>query len=84
MKHQVLDCRGMNCPGPLMATTKQMQKIKPGDVLEVWADDLATEFDLPAWCQKAGHTMLSKGIRDDYYCYLIRKKSPVQEAGGRK
>ncbi|WP_406676490.1 sulfurtransferase TusA family protein [Neomoorella carbonis] len=74
MARKVLDCRGMNCTGPLMATARKMQKLKPGDMLEVWVDDLASEFDIPAWCQQAGHTIVRKEIRDDYYSYLIRKK----------
>ncbi|MDN5347203.1 MAG: hypothetical protein PWP65_767 [Clostridia bacterium] len=69
----LLDCRNLPCPGPVTEAVKKMRELKPGDLLEVWADDLAAEFDLPAWCRKAGHG-LTVEHREDYNVYLIRKK----------
>ncbi|MGI9860099.1 sulfurtransferase TusA family protein [Moorella naiadis] len=74
MAAKILDCRGMTCSGPLMATVKRMKRLRPGQLLEVWTDDLAAEFDLPAWCQEAGHTLVAVEPREDYYSFLIKKK----------
>ena len=34
-----LDCRGMNCPLPVLKTKKAIVDLKPGDLLRVTATD---------------------------------------------
>ena len=52
--HQILDCIGLYCPTPVLKTRQEIDKLAIGEVLEVWADDLAAEEDLKAWAKQTG------------------------------
>ncbi|MHA2230306.1 MAG: sulfurtransferase TusA family protein [Candidatus Thorarchaeota archaeon] len=43
---KTLDCMGLYCPEPLFQTREAIDKLKPGEVLEVLSDDPAAEEDL--------------------------------------
>lgn len=53
-----LDCVGLYCPMPIVKTAEKIKKLKPGEVLEVIADDKGIKQDMPAWCQATGHDFL--------------------------
>lgn len=58
-----LDCVGLYCPMPIVQTSGKMEALKPGEVLEVVADDKGIKQDMPAWCQTTGHECL--GIEEE-------------------
>ncbi len=70
---EVLDCKGLSCPMPLLKTKKAIQKLKSGQILEVLGTDPGTKTDLPAWCQKAGHEFLGVIEEAGYNRYFIKK-----------
>ena len=53
-----LDCVGLYCPMPIAKTTEKFKELKPGEILEVIADDKGIKQDMPAWCQATGHEYL--------------------------
>lgn len=53
-----LDCIGLFCPMPIIKTRQELQTMKPGEVLEITADDPGFEKDLPAWCAMTGEKFL--------------------------
>jgi len=53
-----LDAKGLSCPMPLLKTKQFINKIKPGEVLEVLGTDPGSKNDLPGWCARAGHEFL--------------------------
>lgn len=53
-----LDCVGLYCPMPIVKTSEKIKELKPGEVLEVIADDKGIKQDMPAWCQATGHEFL--------------------------
>lgn len=53
-----LDCTGLQCPGPIRRLKEEMDKLAPGDVINVRASDPGFAADAPAWCAKNGHTVL--------------------------
>ena len=55
---QSLDCMGLYCPMPIVKTAARMKELKPGEILEVVADDKGIIKDMPAWCQATGHEFL--------------------------
>jgi len=55
---RTLDCTGLFCPVPIVKTKIEFEKMKPGEVLEVLADDPGFEKDLPAWCKMTGEQLL--------------------------
>ena len=58
-----LDCVGLYCPMPIYEAGKKIEKLKPGEVLEVVADDKGIKLDMPAWCETTGHEFL--GVEEE-------------------
>jgi TusA-related sulfurtransferase len=59
---------------PIVKTAEKMKGLKPGEVLEVVADDKGIKQDMPAWCKATGHEFLGieeKGAEIKVY---VRKK----------
>jgi tRNA 2-thiouridine synthesizing protein A len=53
-----LDCVGLYCPMPIVKAAQKIKEMKPGEVLEVVADDKGIKKDMPAWCQTTGNECL--------------------------
>jgi len=53
-----LDCVGLYCPMPIVKTAEKIKEVKPGEVLEVVADDKGIKQDMLAWCQATGNEFL--------------------------
>jgi len=43
---------------PIIKTAEKIKQLKPGEVLEVVADDKGIKLDMPAWCETTGHEFL--------------------------
>ena len=54
-----LDCQGLNCPMPIVRISQTMKAMRPGQTLEVTADDPAFGADVRAWVTKMGHELLA-------------------------
>ncbi len=54
----LLDYRGQRCPAPVIALGRQA-RATPGAEVELLADDVAAQFDVPAWCRMRGATLVS-------------------------
>ena len=70
----VVDARAESCPGPLLATKKQMTKVPKEGILEIWSADAGTKRDLPLWCKKIGHEYLGDVEEKGYFKVFIRRK----------
>ncbi len=55
---EVLDCRGLSCPMPILKVKKAMANMSAGQVLEVLGTDPGTRNDLPAWAKRTGNEYL--------------------------
>lgn len=57
---QTLDCRGMQCPAPILELSKAARVYgKKATVLEIIVDDAEFPSDLRAWCRASKNTLLS-------------------------
>ena len=54
-----LDCTGLFCPMPIVKTKLELDTMKPGQALEIIADDPGFEKDLPAWCAATGEEFIA-------------------------
>jgi TusA-related sulfurtransferase len=59
---------------PIAKTVEKMKELKPGEVLEILADDEGIKSDMPAWCQATGNELISIEEENGKYRILIRKK----------
>jgi len=56
---RTIDCTGLFCPMPIVKVKREITKMKPGEILEIIADDPGFEKDLPSWCAMSGEIFLS-------------------------
>ena len=59
MADEVLDCKGLNCPMPIVRISQSMRKLASGQTLQVEATDPAFKADLEAWVKRFGHVIIS-------------------------
>ena len=69
-----LDCMGLYCPMPIVNTAAKMKQMKPGEVLEIIADDRGIKTDMPAWCQATGNECLGQEEKGREIRVYVRKK----------
>lgn len=70
---QIVDARGVSCPGPIIAAKKNIGAIPVAGIMEVMATDSGTLKDLPAWSKKMGHDYLGNLDEAGYLRLFIRK-----------
>jgi len=70
-----LDCVGLYCPIPIAQTREQIDRIAPGQVLKVTADDPAAEEDFPRWARRTGHEILEFEKEGTVLTFYIRKRN---------
>lgn len=70
----VLDCVGLYCPIPVLKTRQEIDRLAIGEILEVLADDPASEPDIKAWAKRAGQEIIRIDKEGNYFKFLIKKK----------
>ncbi|BBE10936.1 sulfurtransferase TusA family protein [Halorhodospira halochloris] len=76
MKRDLLDCRNLLCPMPVIRTQASIARMQPGDELEVIATDPGALQDIPAWCRVHGHELLDTWEDGKEIHLLIRANAP--------
>jgi tRNA 2-thiouridine synthesizing protein A len=59
MARELLDCRGMKCPQPVLKIAAKSAQMNAGDVLEVLGDCSTFEKDVRAWCTRTSKTLMA-------------------------
>ena len=57
---QELDCRGLNCPLPVLKTKKAIVPLESGEVLKVIATDPGTVADMEAFSRHTKHEIIDQ------------------------
>jgi len=70
----VLDCVGLYCPAPVMNARETIDRLAPGEIMEVIADDRAAQEDIPRWAKRTGHTLLKSWKDGSELHFLVQKK----------
>ena len=60
---EVLDCKGLSCPMPILKMAKAIKKMESGKVLELLSTDPGSKNDIPPWCEKTGNEYL--GVEEE-------------------
>ena len=71
---QVLDCKGLNCPLPVIKTKKAIDTMESGQILKMVATDPGSENDISAWASRTGHDLVLAEQTDEGFVYFIKKK----------
>lgn len=72
-KNQKLDVSGHKCPVPVLRLRRVLERIEPGEVVELKATDPMTLIDVPNFCREAGHSVIEVTETENYILYLIKK-----------
>ncbi len=70
---KTLDARGLQCPGPIMATAKKMEELAVGEKLQIQVTDSGFCEDIKSWCEKCGNELISINHKVGMYEILIQK-----------
>lgn len=58
---------------PVIRTAEKMKAMKPGEVLEVTANDPGIKEDMPAWCKSTGNEFLGIEESGGEYKVYVKK-----------
>jgi len=73
MAEYTLNCRGMQCPGPIMQLFQQMKTAQPGDTVTIAVTDLGFKKDIEAWCRKTKNELVSLTEEAGVITAVVRK-----------
>jgi tRNA 2-thiouridine synthesizing protein A len=68
-----LDCVGLYCPEPVFRTRQELDKLDVGQVLEVIADDPASEEDIPRLVKRLEQQLVKMCKEKDQFHFIIKK-----------
>ena len=73
MAEYTLNCRGMQCPGPIMQLFQQMKVAQSGDLATIFVTDMGFRKDIEAWCRKTKNELVSVSEVAGVITAVIRK-----------
>lgn len=68
-----LDARGRRCSMLSMMVAGRIGPLSPGTVLEVMTDDPGAPTEMPAWCDRMKHQLISLEPQGEEFRIRIRK-----------
>lgn len=68
----LVDCRGLECPLPIIQVRLALNQSKKDDLLVVYADDATFESEFDRFCKLADIRLLSKHERGGFQEYEIQ------------
>lgn len=72
-EREIVDSRGMPCPGPLISLITALKQLQVGDEVEVLSSDRGSNKDIPAWVEKAGHELVETETLEGHARFVVRK-----------
>lgn len=71
---KVLDCKGLNCPMPVIKTKKALNEMESGQVLKMEATDKGAKADITAFSSRTGHELLEVKEDGGTFTFFLKKK----------
>jgi tRNA 2-thiouridine synthesizing protein A len=68
-----LDCRGLNCPTPVLRTKKAIVELEPGQRLRVLATDPGSVADMGAFSRRTGNRLVAQDHADGVYVFVFER-----------
>ena len=68
-----VDACGMQCPGPVLKLKKEMEKLLPGQRLEITATDAGFSRDAESWCRMTGNRIVEVSSHVGKYKVVVEK-----------
>lgn len=71
---KVLDCKGLNCPMPVIKTKKALNEMESGQVLKMEATDKGSRADITAFASRTGNELLEVKEDGATFTFFLKKK----------
>ncbi len=68
-----LDVKGYVCPHPQIYTKKALERIKPGDILQVLFDNPSSGESISTMCDNTGDEIIEKKKEGGQFIWNIQK-----------
>jgi tRNA 2-thiouridine synthesizing protein A len=69
----VLDCKGLMCPMPIVQLAKKIKTVEIGHEFELISDDIGSKEDIPAWCKRTGNELIEMKESGKVFTYRIKR-----------
>jgi tRNA 2-thiouridine synthesizing protein A len=73
MMTHTINARNLLCPMPVIRLQDTLKHLPIGDCVTIMCTDPGVRFDIPAWCDVHGHTLLSIEEDDVLIILKVRK-----------
>ena len=70
---KVVDCCGLQCPGPIMKVHEAINEMIEGEILRVCATDMGFISDVDSWCRRTGNTLMKTEQNENENVVFIQK-----------
>lgn len=70
---KILDCCGLQCPGPIMKVNETIRGMKENEILQVSATDMGFTSDVDSWCRRTGNTLVKTERKNKENIVFIKK-----------
>ncbi|WP_312059754.1 FAD-dependent oxidoreductase [Anaerotignum sp.] len=70
---KVLNCCGLQCPGPIMKVHETISGMKENELLKVSATDMGFAADIDSWCRRTGNTLVKTERQNKENIVYIKK-----------
>ena len=71
--NKTLDYTDLYCPEPVIRTRMELDKLRPGEILEVLVDDPAAKEDIIRLAKQMGHEILEFESVGSHSRFVIKK-----------
>lgn len=71
---KTLDCKGLNCPMPVIKTKKSLEGMNPGEVLRMESTDKGSKSDISAFAKRTGNALLEMKEEGNAFIFFLRKQ----------
>lgn len=68
-----LDARGLVCPMPLLKLKQNLNKMEPGQIIQVFTTDSGSVRDFAAFLKQVDSELLEQTETEGEYRFLIKK-----------
>ncbi|MET0069432.1 MAG: sulfurtransferase TusA family protein [Candidatus Thiodiazotropha sp.] len=71
MSRQIIDCRRLLCPMPVIKVQNAIEGLPGGSQVEAICTDPGALKDIPAWSRINGHRVVEAATRDGEYIVVV-------------
>jgi len=71
---KTIDCKGLNCPMPVIKTKKALNEMQTGQILRMEATDKGSKSDITAFASRTGNELLEVKEEGSTFIFFLKKK----------